>query len=179
MEKLEGLSPISSRFGSGMAGLGPGDEFCAYVDAAVALIDIGPGLPTSSSSPTCDPDLWSHVGGLVEAEMWDKVPPAVVTFVEHWFRQHAGDPPNPKGGRLYGKGLFQELLKPGSALALGSDASETEGWRELGTGIMKAIGNGHRHSITERSDDLARWAWGVIGLGSLLITEMKSTHPAD
>ena len=151
----------------------PIDELCGFVDAAAALID-GAAVHTVAT-PHCDRELWTHIEPLVAGTIWDKVPAAVVTFVEDWFRRAAGDPPNKRGGRLYGAGLFAELLKPGGRLALGSDTSEIEGRRDLGVGLAKAIGNGHRHAI--RSDGGAEEvAWGVIGVGSLLIGEARRTH---
>ncbi len=151
----------------------PVDQFCGYLNAAVALI--GSGEAQASMSPPCDPELWAHIEGLVEGRMWDKVPAVVVTFVEHWFRSRGGNPSNKSGGKLYGRGLFSELLRPGGALTLGSDLSEQEGWHDLGQGLVKAIGNGHRHGVQDRAD-AERLAWSVIGLGSLLMGEVRRTY---
>ncbi|WP_278249464.1 TIGR02391 family protein [Nocardioides sp. IC4_145] len=158
----------ANRYGSAS----PTDELCGYVDAAAVLASSA--SPASAAAPGCDPVLWDHVGGLVASGMWDLVPSAVVTFVEDWIRRHAGSPPNKKGGKLYGAGLFAAVLRPGSAHALGEDASEQEGWQLLGQGLAKAIGNSSRHDLRERADAEV-FAWGVIGLGSLLIAEMRST----
>ncbi|WP_244930832.1 TIGR02391 family protein [Nocardioides sp. W7] len=173
VDKLENWVSFSAA--NRFARTSPVDELCGYVDAAVALID-SDGL-SPRRMPTCDPELWVHVEPLVESAIWDKIPSTVVTFVEDWFRRTAGDPPNKKGGKLYGSGLFAEILRPGGSFSLGADPSEMEGWRDLGVGLAKAVGNGHRHTINTR-DDAEQLAWNVIGLGSLLISEMRRTHGA-
>ena len=152
----------------------PEDEFRGLVDAAVSLIGVS-GPPSAEVVPAADPELWSHVRGLLEGAMWDKVPAAVVTYTEDWFRRLAGNPPNKRGGKLYGVGLFTEVLRPGTAHSLGTDQSEQEGWRDLGQGLAKAIGNGHRHALQNRAD-AERLAWGVIGLASLLIGEARRSY---
>jgi hypothetical protein len=172
--KLDQWTPVTAlnRFSR----TNPSDELCGYIDAAVALI--GTSDSRSTMTPACEPELWSHVEGLFVGEMWDKIPSAVVTFVEDWFRRSAGNPANKKGGKLYGSGLFAEILRPDGPHALGSDMSEMQGWRDLGQGLAKAIGNGHRHTLQNRVD-AERLAWNVVGLGSLLIGEMRREHGGD
>lgn len=153
------------------------DQFIGLLRAAISLIQDADddGNAGSQASPACDPALWADIHKLVESEQWDKVPGRVVTFVEDFYVRRAGERPSKKGLNLYGAGLFQDVLKPGDSLAIGTQASEQEGWRDLGVGLVKAIGNGHRHAIHKR-DDAERFAWAVIGLGSLLVGELRVVH---
>lgn len=102
-----------------------------------------------------------------------QVPAVVSTFVEDWFRKRGGNPLDEKGKKLVGKSLYVRVLNDHP---LGGEVSEREGWRSLGTGLAQAVGNLHRHNV-EKRDDAEQLAWSVIGLGSLLIGEMKMTHP--
>jgi len=58
---------------------------------------------------------------------------------------------------------------------LGSRASEREGWRAFATGFALALSNVDRHRI-QRREDAQRYAIGVLGLGSLLLTQMRHEH---
>ena len=58
---------------------------------------------------------------------------------------------------------------------LGSRAAEREGWRALATGFAQALSNVDRHRI-QRRDDARRYALGVLGLGSLLLTQLRYEH---
>jgi hypothetical protein len=52
-----------------------------------------------------------------------------------------------------------------------------EGWRFLAVGFASALGNVDRHNIQDRAD-LKQYALGVLGLASLLLTQVRFTHPA-
>jgi hypothetical protein len=124
-----------------------------------------------------DPELWAHVQGLIADDDWAKVPAAVAIFVEDKTRSWAGDPRNAKNEILVGKGLYTQVLNPSGMLRMGGQQSETEGWMALGSGLAQAIGNVDRHRIQQRSD-VRRYAMGVLGLGSLLLTQLRYEHPA-
>jgi hypothetical protein len=113
----------------------------------------------------------------VRIEAWDKIPGVVVTFVEDWYRKRAGIPTGKTGDPSYGRQLFLDVLGEHSSLVLGAQASEREGWRFLGMGLAQAVGNVYRHNVKQR-EDAEQVAWGAIGLGSLLIGEMRHTHPS-
>lgn len=160
-----------------LRGESPVDEFVGLVNAAISLLGSGHIKPASEPRPViADPDLWEHLEQLVTIEAWAKIPAVVATFTEDWFRRRGADPRGSTGGKLVGKGLFSNVL---TALPLGSEESEHAGWRFLGMGLMQAIGNAHRHNNIDRTEDAEQFAWGVIGLASLLIGEMKRTHPAN
>ncbi|KOX10983.1 hypothetical protein ADK66_06800 [Micromonospora sp. NRRL B-16802] len=122
-----------------------------------------------------DPDLWAHVKGLVEDEEWGKVASQTAIFVESHIRTWAGSPQDRNGNNLIGKQLYSEVFGDTSDYRLGRQASEREGWRALGVGFAQALSNVDRHRIQTR-DDAKRYALGVLGLGSLLLTQLRYEH---
>ena len=58
---------------------------------------------------------------------------------------------------------------------LGSRTGEREGWRALATGFAQALSNVDRHKI-QRRQDAQRYAIGVLGLGSLILTQLRHEH---
>jgi hypothetical protein len=126
-----------------------------------------------------DPELWAHVQGLVLADDWAKVPASVAIFLEDKVRTWAGDPRTSKGEVIVGSNLYAVAMKPdGGLLRLGGQGNEQEGWRFLGQGLAQALGNVDRHRIQKRQD-VKRYAMGVLGLGSLLLTQFRFQHPAE
>jgi len=124
-----------------------------------------------------DPELWAHVQGLVASNDWAKVPAEVAIFVEDRVRMWAQDPRQNNGATMVGKTLYATALGESGPLRLGRQASEWEGWRSLGMGLAQAVGNVDRHRL-QRRDDARRYALGVLGLGSLLLTQLRYEHPA-
>jgi hypothetical protein len=125
-----------------------------------------------------DPELWAHVQGLVADDDWAKVPAAVAIFLEDQVRTWAGDPRDGRGELLVGTGLYGVAMNPdGGPLRLGGQGNEHQGWRFLGQGLAQAIGNVDRHYI-QRRPDVKRYAMGVLGLGSVLLTQLRFEHPA-
>ncbi|MFI7573763.1 TIGR02391 family protein [Micromonospora sp. NPDC049497] len=122
-----------------------------------------------------DPDLWAHVKGLVEDEQWGMVASQTAIFVESHVRGWTGNPQDRSGNNLVGKSLYTEVLGDASDYRLGRQASEREGWRALGVGFAQALSNVDRHRIQTR-DDAKRYALGVLGLGSLLLTQLRYEH---
>lgn len=149
---------------------------CGVIDAAVYQLEL---LTTDDDEPTdvraYDPDLWAHVRDLVEAEDWGKVASQTAIFVESHIRSWADDPTDKNGESLFGKALYATVLSDASDLGLGARAGEREGWRFLGMGFAQALGNVDRHRIQKR-DDARRHAIGVLGLGSLLLTQLRHEH---
>lgn len=121
-----------------------------------------------------DPDLWSHVRVHVEDEDWGKVASQVATFVEDRIRTWSGHPKDRNGNDLVGKALYLYVLGDGSNYALGRQYGEREGWRFLGLGFAQALGTVDRHRLQDH--DARRYAIGVLGLGSLLLTQLQHEH---
>lgn len=151
-------------------------EVCGVIDAALYQLQL---RTEDNDEPTdaraFDPELWQHIRGLVEAEDWGKVASQTAIFVEDRLRSWAGDPKNGRGDSLVGKDLMGRVFSDDSDWRLGSRAAEREGWRALGTGFAAALSNVDRHRIQQR-DDARRYAIGVLGLGSLLLTQMRHEH---
>lgn len=151
-------------------------EACGVIDAVLYQLR----LRTEDEDEPVDAraydlELWEHVKGLVEAKDWGKVASQTAIFVEDRLRSWAGDPKNARGESLVGKDLMGRVLADDSDWRLGSRAAEREGWRSLGTGFASALSNVDRHRIQKRQD-ARRYAIGVLGLGSLLLTQMRFEH---
>lgn len=134
---------------------------------------------TSTANPldelSIDPELWEHVRVLVDGDDWGKIPPTVVIFVEDKIRRWAGEPKAKGGAAMNGQTLMATALGDAAELRLGAQSSEWQGWRSLATGLVQAVGNVDRHRIQQRVDG-RRYALGVLGLGSLLLTQLRYQH---
>ena len=150
----------------------------SIVEAAVFELDLLAGEPEQGAVPASyfDQGLWNHVKHNVDEERWDQVASSAVIYTEDKVRRWSGNPLDKDGRRLVGKDLFVKALSLGGPLALGGQVNEHEGWRNLGTGLVAALGNVDRHNVQER-EDLQCYAIGVVGLASLLLTQIQWQHP--
>jgi len=146
----------------------------AVLEAAVYRLKLDAGEEPADDL-VYDRELWEHVRGLVESADWQKVASVTAIFVEDRVRRWAGNPKDRNGNALVGKGLFAEVFGDQSPYRLGKQASEHEGWRALGMGFAQALGNVDRHYIQVRSD-AKRYSLGILGLGSLLLTQLRHEH---
>ncbi|WP_349880719.1 TIGR02391 family protein [Micromonospora sp. HUAS YX12] len=147
---------------------------CELIDAAIWELGlVGGDEPVDEHA--YDPDLWAHVKTQVEDGEWEKVASQTAIFVENRIRGWTGSPTDVKGNNLVGKQLYSEVLGDASDYRLGRQASEREGWRAHGVGFAQALSNVDRHRIQTR-DDAKRYALGVLGLGSLLLTQLRYEH---
>lgn len=151
------------------------DRAVGYIDAALYELRLMGGEGEVLEEHAFDRDLWEHVKGLVADEDWGKVASQVAIFVESHVRTWTGDPKSSKGEDLVGKGLWAHVLADESDFRLGARAGEREGWRFLGMGFAQALSNVDRHHVTKR-EDAKRYAVGVLGLGSLLLTQLRHEH---
>jgi hypothetical protein len=127
-----------------------------------------------ASDASIDPELWEHVHHLIESEQWAQVASQTAIFVESKSRQWTGLPDS-----KFGKDLMVAVLKPGEGrFPLGRTAGEAEGWLALGIGILMAVGNADRHRIQKR-DDAKRYGMGVLGAGSLLLTQLRHQYSSS
>lgn len=149
---------------------------CASIRSAIYALEIlGDKGPIDDAS--IDPELWAHVQGLIFDDDWGKVPAAVAIFLEDKVRTWAGEPTNGDGSAMVGQVLYAAVFRDDGQLRLGRQSNEWAGWRFLGQGLAQAIGNVDRHRIQQRGD-VRRYAIGVLGLGSLLLTQMRYEHAA-
>jgi hypothetical protein len=124
-----------------------------------------------AGSAAIDPELWEHVRQDVETERWGQVASQAAIFVESKVREWAGRP-----STEVSTNLMTAVLRPnGGEFPLGRNDSEKEGWLALGRGFMLALRNVDTHRIQERSDD-KRYAMGVLGTASLLVTQLCYEH---
>jgi hypothetical protein len=120
---------------------------------------------------TIDPELWAHVQGLVDAGDWEKVAREAAVFVEHKLRLWAAVPPSVTGS----VNVFKMAIgAAGFELAKGTP-SEQQGWQQLATGFALALRNVSGHRISDRND-AARYSLGVLGLASLLLTQVRHEY---
>lgn len=147
-------------------------EAVSYIDAVIFELE----LDSTDSPPTdghfYDPELLTHVLKTIEGEDWEKLAAQVVIFVEDKVRRWSVAPDS-----TVGKGLYASALADDAELRLGKVKSEWEGWRMLGMGLAQAVGNVDRHRLQNR-EDARRYAIGVLGLGSLLLTQLRFEHGA-
>jgi len=126
--------------------------------------------PNPVDDAAIDPELWGHVQVLIDAGDWDKVALNTAVFVEDKLRVWAQLPSTITGS----VNVFNAALAPDQFL-LGDSSSEQQGWQQLGRGFALALRNRSGHRVDKRSD-AKRYALGVLGLGSLLLTEIKSVY---
>jgi hypothetical protein len=161
----EGVESIRGAFGRGRS------QAVALLKGAIYELEVLSEPTQFASAASVDPELWEHVRQLVESEQWAQVASQTAIFVESKIRQWAGLPAS-----KFGKDLMVAVLKPGvGRFPLGTTPGEHEGWLSLGIGIAMAIGNAVRHRIQQR-DDAKRYAMGVLGAGSLLLTQLRHQH---
>jgi hypothetical protein len=142
----------------------------AYIEAAVFELGLIAPQGSVTNPSSYQSGLWENVGALVESEDWIHLPAAVTIYCEDRIRAWAG-----LGHELVGKGLYATALANDGVLRLGAVAGEWEGWRMLGMGLAQAVGNVDRHRL-ERRQDARAYAVGVLGIGSLLLTQMHAEH---
>jgi hypothetical protein len=148
---------------------------CGVIDAGIYQLRLRVDDEEPVDLRSFDPELWEHVKRLVEDKDWGKVASQTAIFVEDRVRTWAGDPKTGKGESLVGKDLMGRVFADDSDWRLGARAAEREGWRALATGFAQALSNVDRHKI-QRREDAQRYAIGVLGLGSLLLTQLRHEH---
>ena len=135
----------------------------------------GTSVSSGLDSSMFDQDLWEHVRHAVAAETWSTVASQAIIFLEDTVRRRAGSPVAKGGGTLFGKDLLVKVLAADGPIPLAESANEIDGWRSLGQGLVAATGNRDRHHIQKR-DDWRRYALGVLGTASLILTQIKHVH---
>jgi Protein of unknown function (Hypoth_ymh) len=146
--------------------------------AAIYELELGGTSDDAVDETAFDPDLWAHVQGHIQAEEWQKVASQTAIFVEDRVRQWCNSPKGRNGETLVGKGLFAAVFADAGQYRLGKEPGEWEGWRALGMGFTQALSNVDRHNIQRRTD-AKRYAFGVLGIGSLILTQLRYQHGED
>jgi hypothetical protein len=121
-----------------------------------------------------DPALWEHVGNLVETGNWVQVASQTAIFVEDRIRTWAGRPVGEVGERL----MTEAFGVKSGKLVLGRTEGEHEGWHRIAMGLSMALRNVDTHHIQNRPD-VRQYAIGVLGAGSLLLTQTRYQYPGN
>jgi hypothetical protein len=139
-------------------------------DAATAEVSLlGDDVPVADESGI-DPELWEHVAPEIRSEAWVKVARGAVIFAEDRIRKWAGRP-----AEEVGKDLAVAVFGANGNYRMGLTDGEKQGWQLLAQGIARALRNADTHRIQNRSDH-KRYALGVVGACSLLLTQMRYEH---
>lgn len=108
---------------------------------------------------------------LVDNGEWEKVALQACVFMESTLRTWAQISPNEAKNSVE---VFKTAFSP-DKFHLGATDSEEQGWRQFATGFSMAVRNPSGHRIQDR-DDAKRYAIGVLGTASLLLTEIRHTY---
>jgi len=165
--QIGGIFPGSNEAQSFDRGM---SSITALLRAAIYEIDELASSPSYADADGIDPELWEHVRRLVEQEQWSQVASQACIFVESHVRQWAARPPEEVGSNL-----MTAVLRNGGEFPLGRTDGEREGWHHFARGFMGAIRNVDTHHIQERAD-AQRYALGVLGAASLLLTQLRFEH---
>lgn len=129
------------------------------------------GANAKFDETSIDPDLWDHISGLVVAGEWGKVASQTAIFTEDRVRTWAHRPETEVGEKL-----MSSVFGDYGRFRLGANDGERSGWHRLAMGISMALRNVDAHRIQNRGDH-QRYAIGVVGVSSLLLTQMRYQHP--
>jgi Protein of unknown function (Hypoth_ymh) len=118
-----------------------------------------------------DDGLWEHVRASADAGHWSQAAANAAIFFESQVRRWGGF-----SSETFGRDLMSAAFHPENGpLRLSAVASEAQGWQQLAMGLA-GVGNVDRHDVQER-DDLKRYALGLIGTASLILTQIRHQHP--
>jgi hypothetical protein len=147
------------------------DRARAVLEAA--MFEVENDAPEVPPATEADEELWGAVGYLADAEQWGHLVSTAVVFFEHWTRTRAGF-----SNSLIGVDLMTAAYKPGGPLelAIEENPSEGEGWLLFAKGLTMAVRNVAGHRIEDR-DDAQKYALGVVGAISLIMTQVRLEHP--
>jgi hypothetical protein len=140
------------------------------LDAAIAELELlADDVPVADESGI-DPELWEHIAPEIQAEAWGKVASQAVIFTEDRIRKWAGRPANEVG-----KDLAVAIFGKVGPFQMGRTEGEIQGWQLFAQGIAQALRNVDAHRIQDRPDH-KRYALGLVGACSLLLTQMRYEH---
>jgi hypothetical protein len=145
-------------------------EVQGIIDAAIAEIELLAEDAPAADESGIDSELWEHVSPEIQAQAWGKVASQAVIFTEDRIRRWAGRPVGEVG-----KDLAVGVFGKSGRYQMGLTEGETQGWQLLAQGIAQALRNVDAHRIQNRSDH-KRYALGVVGACSLLLTQMRYEH---
>lgn len=140
------------------------------LDAAIAEIDLLADDTPVADESGIDAELWEHVAPEIQDETWGKVASQAVIFTEDRIRKWTGRPVGEVG-----KDLAVAVFGKSGQFQMGRTEGETQGWQLFAQGIAQALRNVDAHRIQDRPDH-KRYALGLVGACSLLLTQMRYEH---
>lgn len=140
------------------------------LDAAVAELELLADEVPVADAAGVDAELWEHIAPEVGAQAWGKVASQAAIFTEDRVRKWAGRPVGEVG-----KDLAVAVFGNSGQFRMGRTEGEMQGWQFLAQGIAQALRNADAHRIEERPDH-KRYALGLVGACSLLLTQMRFEH---
>lgn len=146
------------------------EAWCGALRAALSTFEDAAEEPLVDSAHI-DSGLWRHVRASVEAQEWGHVATLTAVYVEDRIRSWAGLERDMVGFVVMGKAFAD-----GGPLVLGETINERKSWRDLAVGFVGALSNVDRHHVQSRVD-MKTYALGVMGTGSLLLTQVKFEYP--
>jgi len=141
-----------------------------YLDASLYELDAMVARRGELGADDVDDELWEFVEHDVRAEHWGKATTQATLFTEDRIRKWTGQPAD-----LVGKDLVTAVLGDKGDYRLGRTPGEMQGWHMLAMGIAMALRNPAGHRIEDRPDH-RRYALGVLGSCSLLLTQLRYEH---
>jgi hypothetical protein len=145
-------------------------EAQGLIDAAVFELDQLQTDDGLADGLAFDVELWEHVSAHVAGEQWGTVASQTAIFTEDRIRKWAGRP-----AEEIGQKLMTAVFGDKGDYRLGLTDGEKEGWHRLAMGVSLALRNADAHRIQDRTDH-KRYAMGVLGVSSLLLTQMRYEH---
>lgn len=145
-------------------------EVQGILAAAIAEVELLAEEGPVADEAGIDHELWEHVAPEVLSQAWGKAAREAVIFTEDRNRRWAGRPVTEVG-----KDLAVAIFGTNGEYRMGLADGEKQGWQFLAQGIAQALRNADTHRIQNRVDH-RRYAMGVIGACSLLLTQMRYEH---
>ncbi|WP_082280132.1 TIGR02391 family protein [Mycobacterium colombiense] len=140
------------------------------LEAAIAELELlSEELPAADESGI-DHELWAHVAPEVQAQDWGKVATGAVIFTEDRIRKWAGRPTGEVSAQL-----AVNVFGANGNYRMGLVEGEKQGWQLFAQGVAQALRNVDTHRIQNRPDH-KRYAVGVLGACSLLLTQLRYEH---
>jgi hypothetical protein len=139
-------------------------------DAAIAEVSLLGDDTAVADESGIDAELWEEVAPEIRSEAWVKVARGALIFTEDRIRKWAGRPNEEVGDKL-AVAIFGDR----GNFRMGKTDGEMNGWQLFAQGIARALRNVDTHRIQDRPD-LKRYALGVVGACSLLLTQMRLEH---
>jgi hypothetical protein len=139
----------------------------------LSMLDESESGPSAAATDSLgiDAGLWDFIKGAADPGEWDHVASGAVRYVEHHLRAWAE-----ASSEADAPGLVNALFGKGAPLALGDNEGQRQGWESIIRGFLMGPRNEVQHGISDR-DDLHRFASGVLGTASLILTEVRRRYP--